>query len=97
MAVRTLCSVLEEMRRCDKTKNYSRLEDLIEEVQFLGNRMEISISHKYDLKYYTEEIKNMRKEAKKLEKEIKKLKKKKERLQDEDKRSPCECKGTAAS
>ena len=40
MANRYLCTVLDEMRECVKTLNFSYLLGLIEEVQTLGNRME---------------------------------------------------------
>ena len=70
---RTLCQVLNEMRDCLKTNNFSYLLGLIEEVQSLGNRMEASLTDKNDL-YYD------RKELRKLKKEIKRLKEEKEKL-----------------
>jgi len=41
---RTLCSVLEEMRDCYKTRNFAALPGLIEEAQTYGNRMEAKLS-----------------------------------------------------
>ena len=37
---RFICTVLDEMRTCHKTRNYSSLEGLIEEAQMYGQRME---------------------------------------------------------
>lgn len=71
---RTLCEVLEDMRKCGATRNYSYLEGLIEEAQSMGNRMEAKLDARKDLNKYREEIRE-------LEKEIKKLKKAKEKLE----------------
>lgn len=46
---RTLCSVLEEMRKCYETRNFAPLRGLIEEAQTYGNRMEAKLS---DVKEY---------------------------------------------
>ena len=43
MPNRTICSVLQEMRECAKTSNYSYLPGLIEEAQSLANRMEAAL------------------------------------------------------
>lgn len=71
---RTLCDVLEEMRKCNITKNYSYLESLIEEAQCYGNRMEGGL---YDGK----DLREMQEERSKIKKEIKKLEAKKKKLQ----------------
>ena len=68
MPNRLLCAVLEEMRDCAKTLNFSYLSGLIEEAQSLGNRME---AHLYEIKDYN-----------RLHKDIKALKKKKKKLED---------------
>lgn len=70
---RTLCDVLQDMRKCDAVKNYSNLLSLIEEAQVMGNRMEAGLSDKQDYKDY-------RREVKRLKKELKRLKSKKEKL-----------------
>lgn len=70
---RTLCDVLEEMRKCDKTRNYSALQGLIEEAQSYGNDMESALGAQ---KKYRE----WKRLKKKLKDEIKQLKKKKEQL-----------------
>jgi len=41
---RTLCSVLDEMRKCYETRNFAPLHGLIEEAQTYGNRMEAKLS-----------------------------------------------------
>jgi predicted RNase H-like nuclease (RuvC/YqgF family) len=83
---RTLCSVLDEMRACHKTRNFTYLPGLIEEAQSMGNRMEAAIEDKNDLDTYRrqgkaveKENKKLRKEQKALQEEIEKLKKKKEK------------------
>ena len=40
MSNRYICTVLDEMRDCVKTSNFSYLSGLIEEAQSLANRME---------------------------------------------------------
>ena len=66
---RTFCDVLAEMRMCDKTKNYSVLPSLIEELQSLGNRMEASLQDVSDLESVKEELRRKQKEIIKLTKE----------------------------
>ncbi len=67
MPNRTICDVLKEIRECNKTKNYSYLEGLIEEIQSMANRMEAALWDQNDVEY-------ARKELKKLEIKIKALK-----------------------
>lgn len=70
---RTICDVLEEMRKLDQTKNYSSLLALIEEAQSMANRMESKLHDISDLDEVTEELKEKRKQLKKLRKQINKL------------------------
>jgi len=70
MANRYLCSVLEEMRECTKTLNFSYLLGLIEEAQSLASRMESKL---YDIKDFDrlhEDIRDLKKKKKNLEKEV---------------------------
>ena len=70
MPNRLLCAVLDEMRDCVKTSNFSYLSGLIEEAQSLGNRME---AHLYEIKDYNrlhEDIRDLKTKKKKLEKEL---------------------------
>lgn len=69
MPNRTLCSVLEDMRKCNETKNYSYLSGLIEEAQMLGNRMEAKLYDIKDYEYKMEELRRMKKEVKDLKAE----------------------------
>lgn len=78
MPNRTICSVLEEMRNCCKTSNFSYLPGLIEECQSLANRMESALWDQKDIKYYREEKKELKEEIKKL-----KAKKKRQELLEE--------------
>ena len=68
---RTLCEVLEEMRKCNKIRNYAPLESLIEEVQIKANRMESGLSIKKDLNSMEEEWHKLKKKLKELRKEVK--------------------------
>jgi len=70
MPNRLLCAVLDEMRDCVKTSNFSYLPGLIEEAQSLANRME---SNLYDIKDFNrlhKDIKVLKKKKKKLEEEV---------------------------
>ena len=49
MPNRLVCRVLDEMRDCSKTRNFSYLDGLIEEVQVLVNRMESKLMDQKDL------------------------------------------------
>ena len=47
---RFICTVLEEMRKCNETRNYAPLLSQIEEIQILANRMESSIEEASELR-----------------------------------------------
>jgi len=73
MPNRLLCAVLDEMRECVKTLNFSYLPGLIEEAQSLGNRME---AHLYEIKDFNrlhKDIKVLKKKKKKLEEKVEEL------------------------
>lgn len=71
---RYLCTVLDAMRKCDETKNYSYLIGLIEEAQYLGTAMEDALSDVNDVKRLKEDRSKLKKECKELEKKVKELK-----------------------
>ena len=71
---RTLCNVLEEMRKCHKTRNYSMLSSLIEEAQSMGNRMEAKLDTIKSFKALEEDHKKLRVEYKELHNKVEKLK-----------------------
>lgn len=73
MPHRYVCDVLEEMRKCDKTRNYAVLPALLEEVQTLVNRMEAALGEKGDLESWHEKAKKEKKEYKRLLKKTNKL------------------------
>lgn len=73
MPHRYICTVLDEMRDCLKTNNFSYLGGLIEEAQMMGNRMESRI---YEVKEWEE----LRKEIKELEAKLEKLQEKEKEL-----------------
>lgn len=70
MPNRTICSVLEAMRKCHETRNYSYLPGLIEEAQNLANRMEAALYDKSDLNYYYKKKKRLEKELEELQKKV---------------------------
>lgn len=74
MPNRTLCSVLEELRKLNETRNYSSLLSYIEEIQGLANRMESALYDKNDLKRYSEKRHDLRLEVKNLTEQIENLK-----------------------
>ena len=71
MPNRLICAVLDEMRDCVKTLNFSYLSGLIEEVQTLGSRMESKLFDIKDFDRLHEEIRDLKKKKKKLEKIVK--------------------------
>jgi len=70
---RYLCSVLDEMRECTKTLNFSYLLGLIEEAQTLASRMESKLFDVKDFELLHEEIKVLKKKKKTLEDKVEKL------------------------
>jgi hypothetical protein len=70
MPNRLLCAVLDEMRECVKTSNFSYLSGLIEETQSLANRME---SRLYDMKDHDrllDDIRDLKTKKNKLKEEV---------------------------
>lgn len=63
---RLICSVLDEMRECVKTLNFSYLLGLIEEAQTLANRMEAKLYTIKDWEYLEKEIRRLKEQKKKL-------------------------------
>ena len=66
MPHRYICTVLDEMRDCLKTNNFSYLDGLIEETQSMANRMEARI---FEIKEWEE----LKKETKELEAKLEKM------------------------
>ena len=69
---RTICSVLEEMRSCNETKNYSYLLGLIEEAQSMANKMESKIDLINDFEELKDKYKELEERKNDLKKDIKK-------------------------
>lgn len=67
---RTLCDVLEDMRKCAETTNFGPLRALIEEAQIMGNRMEAGLHGVKDLNRLQEEISKLKKIKKEMLKEL---------------------------
>lgn len=63
---RTLCDVLDELRKCHETRNYSALLGLVEEAQSMGNRMEAVLQDRQDVKLWTEKRRKLKAEIKSL-------------------------------
>jgi archaellum component FlaC len=69
MPSRTVCAVLDEMRKCNQTHNYSYLNGLIEEVQVLANRMEAALWDQHNIRSLREQIKELKTELDMLHKD----------------------------
>jgi len=86
--LRTMCDVLEDIRTCNKTKNYSYLDGLVEEAQHFANKMEAKLGTIKDLQHVEEELKGLSREFKGLNNELKgldkELKDKKKKKQDKE-------------
>lgn len=88
MSSRYLCSILDEMRDCWKTRNFSPLNGLIEEAQSRANRMENALSDKRDVERWEarrpvlkDELKELKWQKEDLEEEIRKLEFKKKEIE----------------
>jgi len=73
---RYICQVLDEMRSCHKTRNYSGLLGLIEEAQSMANRMEAAIEEKHNYESYHKKAKEAKGKLRELEEQIKEKKEK---------------------
>ena len=71
---RTICSVLEEMRACYKTRNFAGLMGMIEEAQSMGNRMESALLDQKDLQSARKKLKDVKEEYKKVKEELDRIK-----------------------
>ena len=71
---RTICDVVDEMRKAYDTRNFSYLLGLIEEVQSMVNKMEASLEEKKDVKDWTKLREELKVENKELEKKKEELK-----------------------
>jgi hypothetical protein len=69
-----ICNVLEEMRKCDESKNYGPLKSLIEQAQIMAQAMEDAITFKGDITSLIKAQKQARKLIKQYDKEINKKK-----------------------
>jgi len=74
MPNRTLCRVLDEMRKANETRNFSYLLGLIEEAQVMGDRMEAGLYDKADEETLRETIKQLEARRKILRDEVNALK-----------------------
>jgi hypothetical protein len=79
MPHRYVCDVLEEMRSCHKTRNFSPILGLVEEVQTMVNRLEAALNEKSDYEAWHKRVKKEKAELKKLLAETNKLRKKKDK------------------
>ena len=68
---RTICTVFEEMRACNETKNYSYLLGLIEEAQSMANKMESKIDLIKDFEDLKDKYKELEERKNDLKKDIK--------------------------
>ena len=71
MPNRLVCNVLDEMRDCSKTRNFSYLDGLIEEAQVLVNRMESKLMDNKELDDLNERIREGKVDLSRLKQSIK--------------------------
>lgn len=71
---RTVCAMLDDLRECHKTRNFSYMLGIIEEIQYSVNRMEASLWDQKDVTKLREEISKLKKEKKYLLETTKALK-----------------------
>ena len=64
--MRTLCDVLDAMRKCYETRNFSGINGLIEEAQDMGDRMESALQEQKGYRHYRDEKNRLKKEAKEI-------------------------------
>ncbi len=84
---RYLCDILEDMRNCHKTRNYSYIDALIGELQYRANRMEDRLHRIQDIVYFEksrDELKDEITELEKKKKELQKEMKTKDEKEDKD-------------
>ena len=74
MTNRFYCTVIDEMRACYKTRNFSIVMGLLEELQSIGNRMEAKCGDISDRNNYLDEVKKLKREIKDLKRKRDKLK-----------------------
>ena len=71
MPNRLVCNVLDEMRECSKTRIFSYLDGLIEEVQVLVNRMESKLMDQKELDELNERIRESKNDLARLKQSVK--------------------------
>ena len=71
MPNRLVCNVLDEMRECSKTRNFSYLDGLIEEAQVLVNRMESKLMDQKELDELNERIRESKSDLARLKQSVK--------------------------
>lgn len=77
---RTVCAVLEEMRKLYETRNFSPLPGLIEECQTLANRMESALEDKKSIREIADAKSKAKKELRILEAEVREKTEQKEKV-----------------
>ena len=65
-----ICDVLEEMRKCDKSRNYGPLQSLIEQAQIMATAMEDALGLQHDITEMIKAQKVAKRLIKKYRKEI---------------------------
>lgn len=80
---RTMCDILDEMRKCAQTSNYCYLPGLIEEMQSMANRMEAALNDQKDIESMKNTWHRKKNEIKKLKQEIEQLELRKSELKQE--------------
>ena len=70
---RLICDILDEMRTCFNTHNFSFLMSLVEECQIVANRMESALEMQKSITTMHQEVHDLKQLRKELLKEVEKL------------------------
>ena len=68
-STRSMCDIIEDMRTMYKTRNFSYMMGLLEELQYRANRMENAFDIKNDVEHYEKLRIDYKKEIAELKKE----------------------------
>lgn len=69
--LRTWCSIIEDLKSCFKSRNFSYMLGLLEELQYAGDKMEAALEGKRDIQDWSERRSNLDREIENLEAQIK--------------------------
>lgn len=78
--LRAWCNIIEDLRNCFKSRNFSYMGGLLEELQYAGTKMEAALEGKNNIQDWAERRSNLNREIENLEAQIKEKKNEIEKL-----------------